>query len=60
MPHGQQCSAGIAVYQPGESTDDLLQRADKALYEAKNSGRGCALIAPEQRHSPGAAKPRSS
>jgi diguanylate cyclase (GGDEF)-like protein len=33
------CSAGIAVGRPGESTDDIIARADVALYEAKAAGR---------------------
>ena len=32
-------SIGYAEKQPGESIDDLIRRADEALYEAKNSGR---------------------
>jgi diguanylate cyclase (GGDEF)-like protein len=32
-------SIGIAEYQPGETGDDLLKRADKALYAAKRNGR---------------------
>lgn len=32
-------SIGIAEYQPGESTDDTLARADQALYNAKHGGR---------------------
>jgi two-component system cell cycle response regulator len=32
-------SAGVAVAQPGDTVDTLLQRADDALYQAKNSGR---------------------
>jgi diguanylate cyclase (GGDEF)-like protein/PAS domain S-box-containing protein len=38
-PEGQTCSAGLARWVPGESVDDLVARADKALYEAKESGR---------------------
>ncbi len=38
-PEGQTCSGGLAVWRPGESVDDLVARADKALYEAKESGR---------------------
>jgi diguanylate cyclase (GGDEF)-like protein/PAS domain S-box-containing protein len=38
-PEEQTCSAGLAVWKPGESVDDLVGRADKALYEAKESGR---------------------
>ncbi|SCX24490.1 Stalked cell differentiation-controlling protein [Agrobacterium sp. DSM 25558] len=33
------CSAGLALYQPGESGSDLYQRADRALYAAKQKGR---------------------
>jgi diguanylate cyclase len=32
-------SLGIAVYRLGERLDDLLQRADRALYLAKEQGR---------------------
>lgn len=32
-------SFGVAAYEPGETTDDLVARADAALYRAKNSGR---------------------
>jgi two-component system cell cycle response regulator len=32
-------SIGVAIAQPGDTVDTLLQRADEALYEAKNNGR---------------------
>jgi two-component system cell cycle response regulator len=32
-------SAGVAVAEPGDTVDTLLQRADDALYQAKNGGR---------------------
>jgi len=32
-------SAGLISYQLGESTDTFIQRADQALYDAKNKGR---------------------
>lgn len=38
-PNGQTCSAGLAVWRPGETVDELVARADKALYEAKEAGR---------------------
>ena len=38
-------SAGVAQWLPGESLDQWLERADKALYQAKRSGRNRCLIA---------------
>jgi diguanylate cyclase (GGDEF)-like protein len=38
-PSGVTASIGVAELQPGESTGDVLARADTALYEAKDSGR---------------------
>jgi len=35
------CSIGVAQYQPGEPVGDLIERADKALYQAKREGRNC-------------------
>ena len=32
-------SMGIAVYHKGESLEKFIDRADKALYESKNTGR---------------------
>ena len=32
-------SAGVARWQPGESRDDVIGRADTALYEAKQAGK---------------------
>lgn len=38
-PMEQTCSAGLALWDFAESLDDLLRRADEALYLAKASGR---------------------
>ncbi len=35
-------SVGYAFGRPGESPEDLVRRADAALYEAKRAGRDCA------------------
>src|SRR5690606_16898477 len=38
-------SFGVAQWMPGETGEQLFQRADNALYEAKNAGRDCVRIA---------------
>jgi diguanylate cyclase (GGDEF)-like protein len=45
MPGEQTVSAGIAVRKDGETPEQLLSRADRALYEAKAAGRNRALFA---------------
>jgi diguanylate cyclase (GGDEF)-like protein len=32
-------SGGVAAWRPGEEIDDVINRADEALYAAKNEGR---------------------
>ncbi len=44
-PDGQSFSAGIATWDPRESADALVARADAALYEAKNAGRDRSIVA---------------
>ncbi len=34
-------SVGLAQSRPSDSPDDLVKRADKALYLAKDSGKNC-------------------
>ncbi|EQD27508.1 GGDEF domain protein, partial [mine drainage metagenome] len=36
----QGCSAGIASWRKGDTASTILARADKALYKAKQDGRG--------------------
>jgi diguanylate cyclase (GGDEF)-like protein len=43
-PRPMTCSAGVAVLLPQEPTTDLLERADRALYEAKERGRDLAVL----------------
>ncbi len=37
-------SLGVSQYEPGEPLPRLVERADSALYTAKNSGRNCTSI----------------
>lgn len=45
LPEGQSTSIGIARWDGLEDANALLARADQALYEAKQSGRGCVSVA---------------
>jgi diguanylate cyclase (GGDEF)-like protein len=45
IPSGQTCSAGIACWDGQERGSELLDRADRALYEAKRSGRDRTVLA---------------
>ncbi len=38
-PGGLTSSAGVAAWRTGESAEQLTDRADRALYEAKRRGR---------------------
>lgn len=52
-------SVGAAMWRPGESISQVLNRADAALYEAKNSGRNrvcCSM--PDKEQPPVAAQGR--
>ncbi len=40
-PTGATCSAGVAMFEADDTADQLIGRADRALYEAKASGRNC-------------------
>lgn len=39
------CSGGLAEWEPGDTIDKLLRRADVALYEAKRCGRNRVIAA---------------
>ena len=45
-PGEQTCSAGLAVWDREESVEELLSRADSALYMAKAGGRDLLVQAP--------------
>ncbi|MDQ1249106.1 MAG: polar amino acid transport system substrate-binding protein, partial [Actinomycetota bacterium] len=38
-------SFGVAIHRPGETTSELVGRADNALYDAKRSGRNQVALA---------------
>jgi len=44
-PGEQTCSAGLALWDGVESIDELISRADSALYMAKAGGRDCLVQA---------------
>jgi diguanylate cyclase (GGDEF)-like protein/PAS domain S-box-containing protein len=45
-PAGQTCSAGLACWDFAETAEDLIGRADSALYRAKAAGRDRLVQAP--------------
>jgi diguanylate cyclase (GGDEF)-like protein/PAS domain S-box-containing protein len=51
-PAGQTCSAGLVAWDGHESADEVVGRADRALYEAKRAGRNQTVTDP-----PGSADP---
>jgi diguanylate cyclase (GGDEF)-like protein/PAS domain S-box-containing protein len=48
MPRGTTCSIGVAEWDGIERADDLVGRADAALYEAKRAGRDRLVVAPRR------------
>ncbi len=45
LPEGKTSSIGVAEWNGIEDAEALTARADAALYEAKQAGRGCAAVA---------------
>lgn len=45
-PGGQTCSAGLACWDYAETAEDLVGRADSALYRAKAAGRDRLVLSP--------------
>ena len=41
-------SAGLAAFDPGDSIEQAVERADKALYEAKAQGRNRTVTSPQE------------
>lgn len=48
-------SIGVAMFEPGETTESCFRRADEALYRAKNEGRNRVVTAPQARSTAAAA-----
>ncbi len=45
-PHGHlTASIGVAVSRPGDTLESFYSRTDKALYQAKQAGRNCVILA---------------
>jgi diguanylate cyclase (GGDEF)-like protein len=55
----QTASFGVAQWSPGESYQHLLNRADRALYQAKEQGRNCVISAAPAVDDPAAPAPDS-
>jgi two-component system, cell cycle response regulator len=49
---GVTCSFGVAEWEPGDTIDALMRRADMAMYHAKTSGRDRVVAADTYRHTP--------
>ena len=45
VTNGVSTSIGCATFEPGETAQEIFERADKALYNAKNVGKNCTRIA---------------
>ena len=41
-------SVGVAEYLPGESEESFVNRADQAMYKAKEKGRNCEVLASQE------------
>lgn len=52
LPEGLSCSIGVAEWVPGETAESLLDRADRALYAAKDGGRDRTVAAPAATQAP--------
>ncbi|MDX6686461.1 MAG: hypothetical protein QOF86_2589, partial [Baekduia sp.] len=45
VPGDATCSIGVVTWDGAETADELVARADAALYRAKGAGRDCVVAA---------------
>lgn len=56
-PAGQTFSAGVATWDGNETSEELIARADQALYQAKHAGRDRILAAAQPPHAAASPSP---
>jgi diguanylate cyclase (GGDEF)-like protein len=57
VPHDTSCSAGVATWDAGETPGQLVDRADQALYQAKQAGRAGTAVSESRRRRVGVHDP---
>ncbi|WP_432514464.1 sensor domain-containing diguanylate cyclase [Kineococcus sp. SYSU DK001] len=54
VPRGQSCTIGLASWQPGLRVEEVVARADEALYRGKQGGRDATVVHDDRALTPSA------